>query len=575
MNAYISKLSLQTKMFLGPGIVILALIIVGMSAILNLQKAEELQQLIAFRQERTAIVAGADDLFVESRGNLYQTLTWGRARYEQTRIDALVRQTKEKMEKGIAILQELVSSATSQQRAGEYRRLLMLAQEFQKTALAVIDLASFDLNSATMSMATVDEKYDALNKAIEELQQYRTQEMKELVAESKSSINASVTTMIVVMIIALFLSVLVVVQVNKNVVGAVRAVADVVHNVAEGDFTQAIPKTSNDEIGKLADDINEMVESLKQALQQVAESGATIASATTQISSSTEEMSAGAQEQTSQAGEVASAVEEMTKTIIENSRNATQTAETAKKAKNTAEEGGVIVQNTIEGMRRIADVVRRSAETVQNLGRSSDQIGEIISVIDDIADQTNLLALNAAIEAARAGEQGRGFAVVADEVRKLAERTTKATKEIATMIRQIQTETKGAVESMAEGTQKVDEGIALADKAGNALEKIVDISQQVTDMVNQIAAASEQQSSASEQISKNIEAISTVTQQTASGIQQIAHSAEDLNRLTEQLRELLAKFKLGTQQEKDSRIPRQKLAAQRQFTAGARVAQRV
>ena len=190
-------------------------------------------------------------------------------------------------------------------------------------------------------------------------------------------------------------------------------------------------------------------------------------------------------------------------------------------------------------------MVNKSAETVKELGKSSDQIGEIIGVIDDIADQTNLLALNAAIEAARAGEQGRGFAVVADEVRKLAERTTKATKEIAGMIKKIQADTTGAVQSMEEGTQEVERGIELADKAGMSLKEIVGVSQKVTDMVTQIAAASEEQSSASEQISKNVEGISKVTGETAQGTQQIARAAEDLNRLTENLQKLIGQFKLG------------------------------
>jgi methyl-accepting chemotaxis protein len=273
-------------------------------------------------------------------------------------------------------------------------------------------------------------------------------------------------------------------------------------------------------------------------------------------------MAAGAQEQTSQAGEVASAVEEMTKTIIENSRNAGSAAETAKRAREAAQAGGKVVSETVVGMRGIAAVVKESAATVTELGKSSDQIGEIISVIDDIADQTNLLALNAAIEAARAGEQGRGFAVVADEVRKLAERTTKATKEIAGMIKKIQADTAGAVRSMEEGTQKVEEGIRLADRAGVSLEEIVAVSQKVTDMMTQIAAASEQQSSASEEISKNVGAISTVTSQTATGTQQIARAAEDLNRMTEKLQELVQRFKLGGAEERAVHAPVQTVHGQ-------------
>ena len=302
---------------------------------------------------------------------------------------------------------------------------------------------------------------------------------------------------------------------------------------------------SNDEVGQLARSFKATMDELRRVIREVHDSATAVASASTEISSSTEQMAAGASEQTSQAAEVASAVEEMTKTIIENSRNASDTAETAKQAKHAAEQGGLVVDETVEGMKRIADVVKQSASTVQELGKSSDQIGEIISVIDDIADQTNLLALNAAIEAARAGEQGRGFAVVADEVRKLAERTTKATKEIALMIKKIQTDTKDAVVSMEQGTLQVDEGIKLADKAGASLHEIVGISQKVTDMVTQIAAASEEQSRASEEISKNVEGISTVTGETAQATQQIARASEDLNRLTENLQQLVGRFKLS------------------------------
>jgi len=322
-------------------------------------------------------------------------------------------------------------------------------------------------------------------------------------------------------------------------------VKDVIGSIDNADLNMRFDSDRKDEVGDLQRSFDRFVLSIKETLLKVAEAAAAVASASAEISSSTEQMAAGSQEQTSQAGEVATAVEEMTKTIIENSRNAGDTAGTAKSAREAALEGGKVVEETVEGMRRIAGVVKKSAETVQALGKSSDQIGEIIGVIDDIADQTNLLALNAAIEAARAGEQGRGFAVVADEVRKLAERTTKATKEIASMIKTIQTDTAGAVSSMNEGTIQVDEGIKLADKAGASLHDIVEISQKVTDMVTHIAAASEEQSSASEQISKNVEAISTVTGETAAGTQQIARAAEDLNRLTENLQQYIEKFKLS------------------------------
>jgi PAS domain S-box-containing protein len=318
---------------------------------------------------------------------------------------------------------------------------------------------------------------------------------------------------------------------------------------ANGDLTVSlIPEKDGDIIANLYAGFNKSVQNIGRLINSVMEAVQATASAANQISSSTEEMAAGAQEQSAQATEVAGAVEEMTKTIYETTKNTGQATEASKNSGMVAKEGGRVVEETIHGMNRISDVVKKSAETVQALGKSSDQIGEIVQVIDDIADQTNLLALNAAIEAARAGEQGRGFAVVADEVRKLAERTTKATKEIATMIKQIQKDTSGAVESMQKGTEEVEAGKQLAEKAGKSLQEIIHGAEQVVDIVTQVAAASEEQSSAAEQISKNIESISSVTQQSASGIQQIAHASEDLNSLTNNLEELVSRFKITDNQ---------------------------
>jgi methyl-accepting chemotaxis protein len=329
-----------------------------------------------------------------------------------------------------------------------------------------------------------------------------------------------------------------------SVILPIQASAKTLDSFATGDFTERITTQYKGDHQLIVDSINKMGESVSAVLNQVKEAVAATASAANEISSSTEQMAAGAQEQSAQATEVAGAVEEMTKTIYETTKNTGQATEASKNSGKVAKEGGHVVEETINGMNRIAEVVRKSAETVQALGKSSDQIGEIVQVIDDIADQTNLLALNAAIEAARAGEQGRGFAVVADEVRKLAERTTKATKEIATMIKQIQKDTSGAVESMEEGTKEVEVGKQLAEKAGKSLQEIIHGAEQVVDIVTQVAAASEEQSSAAEQISKNIESISSVTQESASGIQQIAHASEDLNRLTLNLQELVARFKV-------------------------------
>ena len=333
------------------------------------------------------------------------------------------------------------------------------------------------------------------------------------------------------------------------VVAPINESSKVLKVMANGDFTAKVKGNYKGDHQLIKNNINTVTESLSQALRKVSEAVLATASASNQISASVEEMAAGAGEQTQQTAEVAHSIEQMTKTILDNTKNASIAAETAKSSGDKARKGGTVVEDTINGMLRIADVVKKSAETVEALGKSSDAIGEIIQVIDDIADQTNLLALNAAIEAARAGEQGRGFAVVADEVRKLAERTTKATKEIAGMIKQIQRVTTEAVESMKQGKIEVDRGKSLADNAGEVLREIISEAEKVTDVAALVAAASEEQSAAAEQISKNIESISAVTQESASGAQQIAKSAEDLNNLTQRLETLIGHFQIEEHEE--------------------------
>jgi methyl-accepting chemotaxis protein len=244
----------------------------------------------------------------------------------------------------------------------------------------------------------------------------------------------------------------------------------------------------------------------------------------------------------------------MSSSVIEVAKKSSQASEQATKAGQQATEGGSVVEQTVVGMQAINEAVSAGAVSVTELGKRGEQIGEIIKVINDIADQTNLLALNAAIEAARAGEHGRGFAVVADEVRKLAERTTKATEEVAGSIRAIQDETRTAVERMTTGTQQVEVGVEKANAAGITLKGIVASANDVASMIQSIAAASEQQSSASEQISRSLESISSVTREATAGASQAAQASTELSSKAEQLRSMVARFKLsdGAQGETDS-----------------------
>ncbi|HEY3345988.1 MAG TPA: methyl-accepting chemotaxis protein, partial [Nitrospirota bacterium] len=345
--------------------------------------------------------------------------------------------------------------------------------------------------------------------------------------------------------VGILAAVLISIVVVKTIAKPIIRICEAASKVAEGDFTQSIDVHTDDELGMLAERFNAMSETLKGTISNIIEVARKLAASSSQLSDSSEQMARGAVDQDSQASQVAAAMEEMSATVVEVARNSAEAAESAKEASTDAAKGGDIVARTVRKMEHIAEATSQTAGIVGQLGKSSERIGEIVAVINDIADQTNLLALNAAIEAARAGEQGRGFAVVADEVRKLAERTTKATKEIAGMIRSIQGDTAGAVEAMGEGGREVEEGVELAREAGKSLGSIIDKVNNATEMIQRIAAASEQQSTASEQISGNVEGIAEVIRQNSGVSQAASSSSQELANLAKELEDMVSSFKIS------------------------------
>lgn len=331
-------------------------------------------------------------------------------------------------------------------------------------------------------------------------------------------------------------------------------IAEVINAVMHGDLTKRLDPQRDDDVGNLMEQINVMIHDLSLLIGQVHKAGNRLSDAARRVALSAEEMSAGAREQANQTSEVAAAVEEMSATIAESSRNAHEANETARQASDVAQKGETSFRETTDGMRRIADIVRESTQKVTALGDSSAHIGEIIRVIGDIADQTNLLALNAAIEAARAGEQGRGFAVVADEVRKLAERTTAATKEISDMITRIQRNTAEVVESMERGDSEVGHGLQIADEAAKALTDIIRSIDGMVDMIDQIAAGSEQQSVTSTQIARNVESISTVSDEVSHATSDLARTSEQMSTQAIEMGRLIERFRVETAED-DTAVP--------------------
>jgi methyl-accepting chemotaxis protein len=301
---------------------------------------------------------------------------------------------------------------------------------------------------------------------------------------------------------------------------------------------------SEDEIGTALASIDEMQRSLAKTITGVVNSAHYLATASEELSSSAASIARSTAEQSSQAEQVATAMHEMSATVVEISENSRAASSKAESAGASAREGGRIVGSMTTVITDLADSTTETARKIEQLGNSSNQIGKIVCVIDDIADQTNLLALNAAIEAARAGEQGRGFAVVADEVRKLAERTTSATREIGDMIKMIQDETHNAVQAMHSGSGKVEEGVQSSRRAGESLAKIIESADSVQEMVTQIATAATEQAATTEEVNNNLQIIASMVQKSAIGASSSAKSSEDLSNLALQLHGLVREFQI-------------------------------
>jgi len=418
----------------------------------------------------------------------------------------------------------------------------MLASGIKPEDSRMLDL---DKRNYAASLET-REAYLAGRASLEKIAKLNDEQAAAAVKDGEKTASSVITLIISCLAVGIILAVVLGLIIANSITKPVNKVVEMIKDIAqgEGDLTKRLEVASKDEIGELAEWFNTFFNKLHDIISQVAVNTEQLASAANEISSSAEQLSAGAKEQTNQSSQVSAAIEEMTATIVESSKNTGEAAEKAKGAAQKSQEGSRLAEDTSRGMDEIVNSTSITAKNVEGLAEKATAIGEIIKVIDDIADQTNLLALNAAIEAARAGEQGRGFAVVADEVRKLAERTTKATKEVAETIKGIQADVNGANAQMNDAQKYVLSGKELVEKTNASLTEIFSAVETVQEMMRQLATASEEPSAAAEQISKSIENVNRIIKESAAGTEQAATASEQLNRQAEELRKLVGGFKL-------------------------------
>ncbi|WP_242205448.1 MULTISPECIES: methyl-accepting chemotaxis protein [unclassified Pseudomonas] len=345
-------------------------------------------------------------------------------------------------------------------------------------------------------------------------------------------------------LLALLVGVIAAVIITRQITRPLQETLAVVERIASGDLTQNVTVTRRDELGVLQQGIARMGVTLRDLISGIRDGVTQIASAAEELSAVTEQTSAGVNSQKVETDQVATAMHEMTATVQEVARNAEEASQAAAAADGEAREGDKVVNEAIAQIERLASEVVRSTEAMSVLQQESDKIGSVMDVIKAVAEQTNLLALNAAIEAARAGEAGRGFAVVADEVRGLAQRTQKSTEEIEGLVAGLQNGTQQVSAVMSNSRALTDSSVALTRKAGASLENITRTVSNIQSMNQQIAAAAEQQSAVAEEISRSIINVRDVSEQTAAASDETAASSVELARLGGQLQQMVSHFRV-------------------------------
>ncbi len=435
--------------------------------------------------------------------------------------------------------------ASDEERA-VYNQFVQVLGQYRQLEARMVQLSQANDLPAIRELINRDllQSMEQITTAMDKLVKINTEQTRDINLAAADQYSTAFTLVIGLLVAATVLTFLCAIVLTRSIVKPIDEVLGVAEQIATGNLTHSIRPQGTDEAARLQQAIARMQEQLRDTLQQISGSATQLASAAEELNSVTEESARGLQQQNNEIEQAATAVTEMTSAVEEVARNAVSTSEASAEATRSATDGRDLVMETVSAIERMSNDVQSTSVLVGNLAEQSRDIGKVLDVIRGLADQTNLLALNAAIEAARAGEAGRGFAVVADEVRALAHRTQQSTAEIERMVSSIQGGTEQAVSSMRNSTERAESTLNIARGAGSALDTITGAVAQINERNLVIASAAEEQAQVAREVDRNLVNINDLSVQSATGAHQTSAASAELSRLAVDLNSLVGRFRV-------------------------------
>ncbi len=541
----ISNMKIGVRLGLGFGLILLLVVVLVAFVVMQMfamsSGAGKIEADLSSRSRAITLITSVKDNGISSMEMLLSTNSDHHA--------TVIRQIEER-NKSIAGMVELMDRDSANSPEGE-KKLLADMKKYRGLYVSGLEKVMHLLKTGKQEQATYvagEEMIPALDPflmAIKRLDEHQGKKLDASIAQIRQTAG-SIRNMVImvgaiVVLLGMFSASYIVLSITRPLNRMRTTITEVGKN---DDFTRRIAISSTDEVGETAQAFDGLMTSLQQILGQMLEGADKVSVLAKSLSSSSGYVADRSSSQNKSTSAMATTVEEMTASINHISGSAREALDISRQSGNFSAEGGEIIQQVAAGVSRIAETVRDTSRNIEEMGQRSNQVSSIVQVIKDIANQTNLLALNAAIEAARAGEQGRGFAVVADEVRKLAERTTNATEEISGMIGMMQSSTHNAVATMSASVDQVNSGVTLANQAGVSIDQIKSGAARVVDVVNDISSALVQQSSASSDLSTQVENVARMTEENSAASIKTALDADNLQELASNMRAAVGRFKI-------------------------------